>query len=358
MRKYLLTFVVLAVAVSLCSAAYADRIMIGNAGGEIFGREELDLATHHAESYVNYGGMPVSALAAGVQGDLGIGLNIGYYYNAEVRKYGNLSGVITRVATGFPISAMTSTAGGDFVFGDAGNEVFVRDRTNLEARPAWYADGDGGNFNARITGLGVLSTGDIIIANAIGQVMVRSGTNIFATAPGAVHDNVNFGTPITSIAITPDDKVVIALSTGYVDVRPWQDIWQRFTYVDFGLQVNALATLSNGNVVIGLNNGYADVRPNTDLTARFTFAQFTGGAPITALAVTGTDNVAIGTGDNLVFVRKGSDFGQRPDGYIGTDGLNFNAPITALASCYIPEPSSFLALAAGLAGLVAFRRRR
>jgi len=342
----------------LCPLAAADTIMIGNSNGEIFGRDEFALGTHIPASYVNFA-IPVTSMAGGVDWDVAIGLGDG---SPHVRKSFDLvnTGVPTTNFTGTnssSISAIATRPDGHVVIGTQDDQVFVRDRTNLLAlAPGYTGPNDGLHFNNDITALATLSTGDVVIGNANGEVFVRSGNNLYATAPGAAVDNINFGVPISALAVTPSDNVVIGLQNGLVDVRPMSNLAASLTSVNFGLGITGLGALSTGDVAIGLANGQVHVRDSADLVnGVVTWAAFTGGAPITALTVTSNDNVAIGTGDNLVFVRRGDDLTLTPPGFQGSDGLNFNAPIGALASA-VPEPATLGLLALGW--LAALRRRR
>lgn len=323
-------------------AAHADRIMVGNVSGEVFGRDEFDLTTHIPASYANWGAsFPISALAAGVQKDVAIGFDISAWYNTEVRKYDNMSVPITWVSTGSTISALTARQVGDIVIGDDSGAVFVRQRSNLTARPLSYTGGtDGIDFGGRITSLAGLSTGDLAIAESGGSLFVRRGTDLTQTAAGASVDNANFGIRINAVAVLPGDRIAVGLSSGWVHVRPLSNISTSLASVNAGTAVNALAPLSNGDVAIGLANGQVQVRRSTDM-GLVTSATFTSGVAITALAATSTDNVAIGCANNLVFIRRGSNLTLRPPGYVGSDGLNFNAPVTALAAAPASGPAGW-----------------
>jgi len=251
------------------------------------------------------------------------------------------------------ISAIAVRPDGDVAIGTEDDQVFMRDRADLTVvAPGYELPSDGHVFNGDITALAVLSGGDVVIGDGSGYVYVRSGTNLLNTAGGATVDNVNLGVAVTALAVTPDDKVVIGLGSGVVDVRPWDNVASSLTAANFAVAVNALATLSNGDVVIGLANGQVYVRSSLDVAnGLVSDADFTGGDPITAVAVTSHDNVVIGTATNLVFVRRADDLALTPEGFAGPDGLNFNAPIGAVAAVAVVPVDCADAIAKGY-GLV------
>jgi len=351
LRYGILAGIAAAVLLGLCSPLAADKIIIGNSWGEVFARDEFSLETFYPAGYTNFGsGMPVLALKAGIEGDIAIGLDFAFGPDGIMRKSYDLVSNITQVATGGGVSALAVLPNGNVVLGQHGlqpnlNGVFVRRRTDLTQRPPEYTGiyGDGGNFNAPISGLGSLSNGNVIVitngAPRIGQVMVRKSTDVFTTAPGAAHDNVDYGTPITAMTVVSDDKFVVGLDYGLVDCRSWTDVWASVSNVNFGIKITALATLPNGKVVIGLNNGEVHVRDPLDLPAQSsTSAVFTDNVPITALAVTSNGNVVIGTADGWVFVRRGDNLGLAPAGYSGLNPLNFNSSVNALATSSAAGP--------------------
>lgn len=345
-----LLFLVLLVAISS-----ADTIVIGNSLGEVFARDEFNLGA--SSGYITYGPtFAITSMAAGVDGDVAIGTKFG---QPDVRKANNLagSGVPTTKFTYAADSAISSIAtrpNGDVVMGTQDNQVFVRDRTNLTAYPAGFTPPDGWTLNGDITAIATLSNGNLVIGDSAGYVYLQSGTNLFGASPYSPW-YVNFGMPVTALAVTPNDDIVMGFSSGYVDVRSPSNIYASLTNVNFGISIGALATLSDGTVAIGLGNGYVDVRNATNLTgAVITSAYFTGGAGITAMTATSGDNLAIGTADNLMFVRQGDNLGLKPVGFVGVDGLNFNAPIGGLAAV-VPEPATLALL--GL-GILALNRKR
>jgi len=332
------------VAVAICSIALADAVVVGNSDGELFTRMELDLATPQPNGWVGFGTLEwIQCLASGIEGDLAIGTGYGA---GHVRKYYDLPTIFSSAnftyAADAGVSAIATRPDGHVVLGTEEFQVFVRDRSDLALRPPGYPPyADGLNFNnAVISALACLSTGDVIIGNANGEIFVRSGSDLTVTAPGAAVDSINFTIPVTALAVTPTDEVVIGLEDGTVDVRAWNDIATSLTNVNFGIKITALAALSNGNVVIGLNDGQVHVRDTTDLLVPVTSAVFTEGDPINALAVTSHDNVVIGAGNGWVFVRRGDDLGLTPDGFQGPDGVFFNAPVTAVATFALAEPTT------------------
>lgn len=345
---------------ALCLGAWtaqADMLMIGNSGGEVFGRDEYDLATHIPTSYINYGGgVSIKALAAGAQGDVAIGINSSP--NVSVRNNLTLGTVITSVSTGNNATALAAGSSGQLAIGDSGNLVFLRQLTDLLAYPAGYTSTDGLNFNAPIAGLGILPGGNVLIANTGGEVFIRSGTDLFTVPSGIASGYVNYGTPLSAISVNAAGQIVLSLQGGLVDVRDWTNLGVSLTNVNFGQNIPSLAAMNNGTVAIGLSDGRVSLRPLSDITAQNQILDFTGGSAITALTLSSEGNLGIGTANNLVFVRQGTDLTQKPAGYVGPDGLNFNAPITALTFA-IPEPSVLgLGAMALLGGVILAVKRR
>lgn len=340
----------------LAGSIQADLLMIGNTGGEVFGRDEFDLGTHIPASYINYG-TPITALAGGRYGDVAIGIG-GAGINVSMRPIDQLVVVNTSVTTGSGATALARRPNGSIAIGDAGNLVFVRDRSNLTLlAPDWTGGSDGLNFNNGITAIGTLSNGDLVIGNLNGEVFVRRGTDLTLTAVGATVGYINYGSPITALAVTPTDDIVIGFSSGLVDTRALSDISISLSSVNFGLGITALGALSNGRVAIGLDNGSVDVRPALSLPTYLGIsATFTGaGEDITAIAVSSHDDLGVGTANNLVFIRRGDNLGLTPVGFVGADGLNFNTPISALTFA-VPEPATIGLLSLG--GLLLLARRR
>lgn len=362
--KKALAGLALAILSAAMPAAYADMLMIGNSGGEVFGRDEYNLSAHISSSYITFGGsIPVASLAAGPGGNVAIGIG-NYQPNVSVRNYATLSAVISSISSGpYTVGAMAAGSANQLAFGDSNNNVFLRDITNLSAYPAGYVGTDGLNFNAPIAGLGILPGGNVVVGNANGEIFIRSGTNLSNVPVGAASGYVNYGTPLSSLTVTDTGFIVLGFQSGLVDVRAWEDLAVSLTSVNFGLDITALTAMNNGTVAIGLANGQVSLRPISDVQDNIQTTDFTGGAgAVTALALSSDGNLGVGTGNNLVFIRQGTDLTQVPVGFVGPDGLNFNAPVTALnfASSAVPEPGTVVLVGLALAGglMVARSRRR
>jgi PEP-CTERM motif len=338
----------------LATAAQADLIMIGRNTGNIDGRDEFNIGPSIPASNVNFG-VAIASLSSGFGNDLGIGRGDGF---AHIRDATNMValGPPTTNFTGLnsqAVSAVATRPNGDLVIGTQANNVFVRDRTNLTlVAPSYTGAGDGLNFNNAITALAILPNGDLAIGNANGEIFLRSGTDLFANAAGVGSAYVNFGVAVNALTVTPAGNLVIGLASGVVDTRPINNLVASLTNVNFGVPITALGALSNGDVAIGLGNGGVSVRDSLDVVnGQSAFLTFTGGAAISALAVTSSDNLAIGTADNLFFMRQADLLTTAG----GADGLNFGAPITALAAI-VPEPGSLALL--GIGATLFVRRRR
>lgn len=347
--------VIIALGIFTCAGLRADILLIGNTGGEVFGRNEYDLGAHLPQYYLNYGaGVSINALAANAQGGVAIGDN--YPFNMDTRNIQDLAAPVSSIGTGNATTAVAAGPAGQVAFGDSGNLVFMREITDLTAYPPGYTSTDGLNFNASITAIAFLPDGNIVVGNAAGEIFVRSGTDISVVPVGVTAGYVNFAIPITALAIDAAGDVVIGLQDGLVQVRPWEDVTAVLSSVNFGVEVTALATMTDGTVAIGLDNGQVSLRSTVDLVPNLQTLTFTGGEGISAIAVSSNGNLGIGTESNLVFVRQGSDLLLVPEGFQGVDGLNFNAPISALAFA-IPEPSLLLLLGPGLIGVLWWRRK-
>lgn len=336
----------LAVMFVLVGTATSDIVVVSNNVGEIHSRQELDLTS--SVSFVSFGSTePIATIAPGLGTGVLIGSSIG---QPHVRDALDLT--INSVPTTNFTSLSTQAVGaigirsdGDVVLGTDETQMFVRSSTDLRV----VADGygcpipiDGHFFNQSVTGVAILSSDDVVVTNAGGEVFVRDGTCLLNNAPGTIEPYVNYGIPINAVALTTDDKIVIGLQSGLVDVRNWDDVTVSLSNVDFGIPITSLATLSNGDVAIGLSDGEVHIRSTTNLgAASSSSANFTDGdIAITALATTSNDNVVIGTANNLVFVRDSSNVTLTPAGYQGIDGLNFNAPITGVAAVSVPAPTT------------------
>lgn len=326
----------LAAAVTV-TAVLADRIMVGNSYGEVIGRDEYDLATHIPSSYANWG-YRINSLASGVDGDLFVGLQLRNWWNVDVRKFDNLGAVIRhQCGLGEPCTAIAAFPNGDVALGAGDSRVYVRDKLDMWYRPSWYTGStDGIVFNnAAITALAMLPEDRLAIANAGGEVFLRSGADLTANAPGADTPYINYAIPVNALAVLPDGKLAIALDDGTIDVRLWTDLATSLTSVSFGAEAapKALAALPNGELAIGLGDGSVHIRHPADLTQVVRSLQFTTGADqyVSALAVTSNGNLVIGTSENLVFVRRPGDLTLTPEGFWGLDGLNYSYPISAIA---------------------------
>lgn len=315
-------------------------LYIGNSNGEVFGRDEYDLATHMPQNYINYGsGVTVNALA-GVGGNVAIGINTAP--NVDVRPVNSLSTVVSTLSTGNATTALAAGPSGQVAIGDSGNLLFLRQSTNLLDYPAGYTSTDGLNFGSPISATAILPNGNVVVATQSGVLAIRSGTDLFNVPNGSVTGFVNYGTPITALAVDATGKIVIGLENGLLDVRAPEDISISLSSVNFGTKINAVSAMLDGTgiIAIGLENGLVSVRQTSDVTINLQTVAFTVTEAVTALAYSADGNLAVGTETNLVFIRDGSNLQVVPEGFVGPDGLNFNGPITALTFA-IPEPSTY-----------------
>lgn len=356
--------------VGLCAVAQAaDMIVIGTSSGEVFGRSEYDLATHIPSSYVNFGSsMPIGKLA-GDDGLVVIGVNASGSANVFTRPVNNLSAnlsTLTLGTTNSAITAMGMRGSGTVLVGQTAPDgsywsgTFVRTVADLNQTPGDYlggsvpAPGDGWNWGLGVTGISAMANGNFVVGTDNGMVTVRESTDIFLPAIGVTNWHVNLGSPLVGVAGI-GNNYALALQNGFVGAQPGNDCYAWVSYVNYGMTATALLSLGDGRIAVGFDTGFVDIRNIADLTVSLGVSAWFG-APIGALAVTSDGNVAVASG-NLVFVRKSTDLTATPMGYIGSDGLNFGSPVTALAAI-VPEPSSVAALIGGLGGLLAFRRRR
>lgn len=351
--------IVLAAGTGLITAAHGQGsiLYIGNSGGEVFGRSEYDLAAHMPQNYLNFGpGTTINAMV-GVGGNVALGLNSGA--NVSVRQVNNLSTVVSSLNTGNATTALAAGSAGQLAIGDAGNLVFLRQSTDLLSYPAGYTSTDGLNFGSPITATAILPSGDVLVATQTGLLAIRSGTDLFNVPSGAVTGYINYGTTITALTVDGTGRIVIGLDNGYVDTRAAEDLSISLGLVNFGTRITALASMLDGTdtIAIGLNTGEVSLRDASNLTADIQTVKFTFTEAITALAFSEDGNLGIGTATSLVYIRDGSNLLVTPEGFVGSDGLNFNAPITSLAFA-VPEPSSVGLLVLALTGAVWVGRRK
>jgi PEP-CTERM motif len=362
------------------STAAGDTIFIGNDLGEIVPRDEFDLATPltvpgfaPGQVVLSFGGpfptsaeFGITALAIGKDGGgfpaLLIGTGDG---RPHVRTLSDMSfdaGPTTKftnsnVGSFEPITNIADRGDGDVIITTAftccpapapqAGAVFMRDPANLTLVAPGHTGGDGaqlGSTGTAISALGVLSTGDFVVGNVGGEVLERNGTNVFAPAFVA-QPEVSFGVPVNALAVLSDDRIVIGLDDGTIDVRPFTDLQDNSAgnTVNFGVvSVTALAVLPGDLIAIGLSNGEVHVRdPNAvggvttilGNSAALTLDPLGLNNPdITALSVTSNGNLVVGTEDNLVFVQDPADVSLSVG--LGS-GTVFNGAISALATANI-----------------------
>jgi hypothetical protein len=359
----------LAATIGMITPSSADRVMIGTSSGEIFGRDEYNLAPHIASSYINFG-TPIGKLAA-ANGKVVIGLNASGSANVFTRPVDNMAANLSTLTQGTTNSAITAMAlrGTDtVVVGQTApssaywSGSFVRKVDNLDAAGTGYLggsvptpQGDGWNWGLGITAMSCLSDGRFVVGCDSGMVTVRSATDIFAYPAGQINGWVNLGSPIVGVAGIGSNYAVL-LQNGFIGAQPGNDCYSWVSYVNYGMTATALASFGDGRVAIGFANGLVDIRNISSLTTSLGIS-CNFGSNIGALAVTTDGNLVVGSGSQ-VFVRRGSDLTLTPAAYAGSDGLNFGSTITALAPVAVPEPSSLAALALGFGGMLTLKRRR
>lgn len=356
-------------------AVSADVIYIGNELGQIIPRDEFDLATPlHVPgtplgtSFISFGGpfpttpaYGITALAIGKDGGGNPALLIGTGDGTpHIRTLSDMS-FDASPTTKFtnsnsnsfePITNIAARPDGDVIIttqftccpepAPKAGAVFMRDPANLTLVAPGHTGGDGaqlGSTGTSISALGLLSTGDFVVANIEGELMVRNGTNVFAPAFVA-QPQTTFGIPINALTVLSDNRIVVGLEDGSIDIRPFIDLTDNSAgnTVNFGASVTSLTTLPGDLIAIGLSNGEVHVRdPNAvgGVTANLSnFAALTldpnglNNPDITSLSVTSNGNLVVGTEDNLVFVQDPTDVSLSVG--LGS-GTNFNGSITALA---------------------------
>jgi len=335
--------IVVGIATALCCIvpSTADTVVIGNINGEIFSRGENNIGGE-VVSYVNFA-IPITALAAGLEQDVAIGLDFSGGDNAYIRKAYDLIPPVTSVATGNAIKSMASRPDGHFVIGDVSGAVFVRNRSNLLLTAPGYVGADGFNFGGGGALVATTPQGEIVVSNTTGgQVFVRQGSDLTAVPGGFSGDGIDFGEEITALATLSTGDVVIGTASGKVYVRNRTNLnstppgYAGSDGISFGAAITALTAASEDNIVIGTSAGRVYLRRGNDLTA--TPSGYVGdgvdfGEEITALAVTSNDNVAIGRASGWVSVRNAADLTVDVSA-----ATLFNARVTALAST--PETAS------------------
>lgn len=340
-------FVVLLTVVSAFVGAHADTIVVGNSNGEVFGRDEFDLATHIPAMYVTLGS-PVAALAKCPDRQVVIGLDAVVTNNMTIRTVDTLSTVASGVTPGSAIERIATRPDGHIVFADDADRLYMRDRTDLTAAaPGYLTWPDGVDIGEQITALATLSTGDVVIGTAAGKVILRSADDLTSAPAGAAVTQVSMGSIVKALAVTADDRIVIGLSSGTLDVRSWDTMSVSLDSATFPASLTAVCALRNGHIAVGLADGKVHVRDGSDLSIPISSATFTNGIAVTALACTVGNNLAIGCNNNLVFVRRSDDLSQLPQGFQNQDGLNFNAPIRALAAVPVDFTTCAEAIEAG-----------
>jgi hypothetical protein len=350
------TFACLFTVVAICAgtAAHADLLAITSGNGHIWTRDHSNLGPDIND--VNFGGGVQVRAALNSLGELGVGTSLSAY--ADVRHITNPASDCCGATFGPPPGVFTAVGvmeGDHFALGGNNGQVFVRDRTNLGAT-APGVSGDGIVFNTQVNAIARLSNGHLVIGNNNGELFVRDKNNIAAVAPGAngAADGVNFGIPITSLAITASDDIVIGLSGGMIDTRPWSNIFSSHSSINFGIGgATHVAMRSDGNALLGFGNGEVYIRNALNLGPDVDNAAF--GFAITALTVDKNDNAIIGDTLGQVFVRDANNLGQTPAGFSG-DGINFGESILSLN--VVPEPATLLLIGLGLSVLRIFRRVR
>lgn len=173
---------------------------------------------------------------------------------------------------GGPVNAVASTSQGYAVFGTAsgfalGNRVWIRgiaEGSGLWYAPAGYEDTTG-EFGSAVTSLAVTSDDNILIGLANGHVSLRPAASLTTTL-----NSIDFGTahPISAVAITADGNYALIATDdgGYVHVRPLNDLAAIATSaVQFGGTVTGLASIGQ-EVIVGTSTGGLFVRNQSDLS--------------------------------------------------------------------------------------------
>lgn len=355
--KRFLPMLVVGIGLIMGAKAEASLLMIGTNDGVVFGRSEYDLATHIPSSYITFGpGVVVTTLSSDAQGNVAVGTNVSGWIDVSTRPASNLSVVITSLNTGNGIMSAAAGSTGQLVLGDADGLLFQRQMTDLLAYPPGYTPPDGYDFGSPISAVTVLQNGNVVFGTESGLVVIRSGNNLAAFPPGTIVGSVNFGEEITSLAVDSNGQIVIGLIGGLVTVRTPEDLTITTSSVNFGTSIRAICPMLDDTVAIGLANGQVSLRETADLTINLQTVTFDGSA-VTAISYSLDGNLGIGTALNSVFVRQGDNLLALPVGYVGADGLNFGAPITALTFA-VPEPSTVVSMLAGLFVVAVAQRRK
>ena len=94
------------------------------------------------------------------------------------------------------------------------------------------------------------------------------------------------GTSVTALAVTPDDKIVIGLSNGTVELRPASNLaGMPLASVSFSFSITALAVTQGGNIAVATSDGGKVYVRSSDLSRDVSQPMQFGGT-VTGLAIT------------------------------------------------------------------------
>jgi len=359
---------VLVALLCLCSAAFADQIAIGTAGGNLYLRSEADLSVGQTSAAPL--GMITSMAANRATGDIVVATSESSW--GELHSF-NASDISTQIsaaaafaqgATGLAVDSSGNiiAAGKD---GSGKPTVMHRQIPHVEngaPYPYIYLTLTNGAETPMVT---TSSTGTFFVGLTAPSTMTAYNRTLSwdRTNGSAAYDDADlrYGGQdyLTAIAAT---------SQGYLLYGEQMDAYSRVGIRDnvangttrFGFQnapigydattgwftgmITALAVTADDKVVIGFADGTVAIRAANDLETPIVSAIL--GNSISALAVTANGNIVIGTTNGKVALFSSNLTDLNNVLWIG------NA-VTALA--VVPEPATMMILSIG--GLLAIRRK-